>query len=323
MSRKGGLALSEAGPADNQAPQEHEVTMHTEERDRGAPEGYREQGRPGGPTVLVIFLLMGAAVFALDSWRDDGGDARRVIEVTEQQLVGIETRWVAQFGRPPTDEELDGLVGDAVQEEILYREAQRLGLDRGDAIVRRRLAQKMAFMLEDSAGVEAPSDADIEGYHAEHAGRYLEPVRTSFAHVFLSHDQREDAARDARSMLQTARDFDGDGWRQLGDPFMLRREYADRTDQEIAELFGGSFAAAVAAFGVGGWRGPIESALGTHLISVVRRTEPRAPALDEIRSRVVADLIAERRRQQNQTALDAVRDAYDVRMPDTSAAESR
>lgn len=297
--------------------------MHTVERETGAHEGDGQPGRPGGPAVLVIFLLMGAAVFALDRWRDDEGAGRRVIEVTAQQVAGIEARWRAQFGRPPTGSELAGLLDDAVQEEILYREAQRLGLDRDDAIVRRRLAQKMAFMLEDSGSVEAPSDADIETYHAEHATAYLEPGRTSFAHVFLSHDRREDAARDARVMLQSARDFDGDGWRQLGDPFMLRREYADRTDQEIAELFGGSFAAAVAEIGVGGWRGPIESALGTHLVSVVRRTEPRAPALDEIRARVGADLVAERRRHQNQNALDAVRDSYDVRMPDVSAGAAR
>ncbi len=93
-------------------------------------------------------------MFAVDRWLDDAG-ADRVVTVTEEQLGAIRERWAAQWGRPPTGRELEGLIDEAVREEILYREARRRGLDRGDAIIRRRLAQKMTFLLEDSA--EAPS----------------------------------------------------------------------------------------------------------------------------------------------------------------------
>jgi hypothetical protein len=272
-----------------------------------------------GLTPLAIFLLLGLAVFALDRWRD--GDAgSRTIEVTEAQLAGIRERWAAQWDRPPTERELAGLVEDAVKEAILYREALRLGLDRDDTIVRRRLAQKMTFMLEDGAAVALPTDRELEAYHAARRERYRETRRTTFVHVFLSDDRRADPAGDARALVDELTSGGGDDWRQLGDPFMLLREYADRTDQEIVELFGGRFAAALRDLTSGAWHGPIRSAYGTHLVRVVARTEPRTPSFTEVRDRVAEDLITERRREQNEAALDALRARYEVRMPEASAA---
>lgn len=270
-----------------------------------------------GLTPLAIFLLLGLAVFALDRWRDgDGGG--QTIEVTETQLAGIRERWAAQWNRPPTEQELAGLVEETVKETILYREALRLGLDRDDTIVRRRLAQKMTFMLEDSAAVALPTDQELEAYHAAQSERYRETRRTTFVHVFLSDDRRADPAADARALLDEL--TSGDDWRQLGDPFMLLREYADRTDREIGELFGGRFAAALSDLTTGAWRGPIRSAYGTHLVRVVARTEARTPSFTEVRDRVVEDLVTERRREQNEAALDEVRGRYEVRMPDARVA---
>ena len=276
---------------------------------------------PLGRSPLVVFLLLGVAVFVVDRWLDDAG-AGRVVTVTEEQLGAIHERWAAQWGRPPTGRELEGLIDEAVREEILYREARRRGLDRGDAIIRRRLAQKMTFLLEDSA--EAPSTraataGDIETYYAAHAERYREPRRTTFRHVFLSTERRE-AGGDAAALLREVRDGTGDGWRQLGDPFMLLREYADRTDQEIAELFGGAFAGALPALAAGAWQGPLESAHGVHLVLVIGRTGPRRPALDEIRNRVAEDLLESRRRERNEAALRELRERYEIRTPGLSGA---
>ena len=268
-----------------------------------------------GRSPLVVFLLLGAGVFAVDRWLDETG-ADRVVTVTEEQIGAIRERWAAQWGRPPTGRELEGLIDEAVREEVLYREAQRRGLHRGDPIIRRRLAQKMTFLLEDQAEAPAAEHADIEAYHAAHAERYREPRRTTFRHVFLSRDRRADPERDASALLREVRAGRDDRWRQLGDPFMLLREYADRTDQEISELFGGRFAAALPAVAAGAWQGPLASAHGAHLVQVLGRTEPRLPALDEVRNRVAEDLLESRRRERNQAALQALRERYEVRMPE-------
>ena len=272
-----------------------------------------------GRSPLVVFLLLGAGVYAVDRWLDDAG-AGRVVTVTEEQVGAIRERWAAQWGRPPTGRELEGLIDEAVREEILYREARRRGLDRGDAIIRRRLAQKMTFLLEDSAEAAATSAGDIETYYAANAERYREPRRTTFRHVFLSRDRRADPEGDAAALLRRVRGSTADGWRQLGDPFVLLREYAGRTDQEIAELFGGRFAAALPNLAAGAWQGPLESAHGDHLVQVIGRTEPRLPALDEVRDRVAEDLLESRRRERNEAALQALRERYEIRMPELPGA---
>ena len=267
---------------------------------------------------LVVFVLLGIGVFALDGWLADHDTARPVIEITPDEVERLRARWIAQWGEEPTDSELQTLIDEAVDEEILYREALRLGLDRDDAIVRRRLAQKLTFILEDAGDAEPPSETEIEEYYARHADRYRRPGRTTFDHVFLSGDNRADPAGDAAVLLGELRGVDDDGWQRLGDPFMLARSYADRSDQEIAGLFGGVFTEAVAGLPVGGWNEPVESTYGMHLVRVNGRTASRAPALAEVRDRVVADLREERRRHRSLAAYQELRDAYEVQLPATA-----
>ena len=156
-------------------------------------------------------------------WIAEAGAEGRVITVTEDQIGAIRERWVAQWGRGPTQRELQGLIDDAVREEILYREALRLGLDQNDPIVRRRLAQKLTFMLEDNADVPVAAPEDVEKHFATHTDRYRNPRRTTFRHVFLSGDRRLDPAADAADLLDEVRRSGDATWRNLGDPFMLLR----------------------------------------------------------------------------------------------------
>ena len=273
---------------------------------------------------LVAFVLLGIGVFALDGWLAGGETARPVIEITPDEVERLRARWIAQWGREPTGDELQTLVDEAVDEEILYREAQRLGLDRDDAIVRRRLAQKLTFILEDAGATGPPSQAEVEEYYAQHAERYRRPGRTTFDHVFLSGDSRTDPAGDAAVLLGELRGVDDDGWQRLGDPFMLARRYADRSDQEIAGLFGRIFTEGVAGLPVGGWNGPVESTYGVHLVRVNGRTPSRAPALSEVQDRVLADLREDRRRDRSLAAYQELRDEYEVRLPATASdTESR
>ena len=264
---------------------------------------------------LVVFVLLGIGVFALDGWLAGSETARPAIEITPDEVERLRARWIAQWGEEPTDSDLQTLIDEAVDEEILYREALRLGLDRDDAIVRRRLAQKLTFILEDTGDTGPPSETEIEEYYARHAEGYRRPGRTTFDHVFLSGDSRADPAGDAAALLGQVRAGEGGGWRRLGDPFMLARSYADRSDQEIAGLFGRGFAEAVAGLPVGGWSGPVQSTYGRHLVRVNGRTAARAPALAEARDRVVADLREERRRERSLAAYQALRDDYEVRLP--------
>lgn len=293
-----------------------------------SPDGPASNSEPGGAPPdriprwlrdpLVVFVLLGIGVFALDGWLAGGETARPVVEITPGEVERLRARWIAQWGREPTGDELQTLIDEAVDEEILYREAQRLGLDRDDAIVRRRLAQKLTFILEDAGATAPPSQAEFEDYFARHAERYRRPGRTTFDHVFLSGDSRTDPAGDAAVLLDELRRVDDDGWQRVGDPFMLARSYAGRSDQEMAGLFGRAFTEAVAGLPVGGWNGPVESTYGVHLVRVNGRTPSRAPALAEVRDRVFADLREDRRRERSLAAYQELRDEYEVQLPEAA-----
>jgi hypothetical protein len=46
-------------------------------------------------------------------------------------------------------QELQGLIEDYIRDEVFYREGRAAGLDRDDALIRRRVRQKMEFLAED------------------------------------------------------------------------------------------------------------------------------------------------------------------------------
>src|SRR5580765_607773 len=118
---------------------------------------------------LLQFLVAGALLFA--GYRMLHPEAYRPtddnrIEVTADDLRQLEIAWAAQWHRPPTPDEMRGLVDARVREEILYREALSLGLERGDSIVKRRLAQKMEFLAGDVSTLPDPSAAELRAWYA-------------------------------------------------------------------------------------------------------------------------------------------------------------
>ncbi|MEM6703522.1 MAG: peptidylprolyl isomerase [Acidobacteriota bacterium] len=259
---------------------------------------------------LFVFLLLGLAVFLVErsvAGRFPDNDA---IVVDELQLDRLQKLWQTQTRRAPTEQELDALVQDFVREEVLYREALRLGLDRDDTIIRRRLAQKMGFLLDDTAEISEPSDADLEGYFEANLDRYLEPRRTSFRHVYVRRDR--DGGEDAALRFAQQLEGDDDEWRGLGDPFMLQREYAERSDAELGELFGQDFVRALAEAPLGRWSAPVASAYGHHAVQVVSRREAHDPGFTAARSRVRDDYLIDERRDITGAAYDKIRATYDV-----------
>ena len=208
----------------------------------------------------------GALLFALDAWMGTGeDDPSYQVVVSAGQIDRLQQAWQAQSGRVPSEEEMNALIEDQVREEIFYREAVRRGLDDGDVLVRRRLAQKLSFLIEDLAAVEEPSEDALRRFYGDAERAYVQPARLSFRHVFFSRDRRADAAADAGAALATlpsGRGAAAAAATALGDPFMLHSEYAGRNHQEVRELFGPEFADSVFALLRGeSWQGPVESSL--------------------------------------------------------------
>ena len=256
---------------------------------------------------LVLFLALGMVIFWIAA-AGAGGDSDSLIEVGQPDLVRLNDQWQAQMGRPPTPEELNGLVEQYIQEEVYFREAQRLSLDEGDIIVRRRLVQKLRFLTEDIATGQPPSTADLRAYFDANAERYRQPERYSFSHRYFSTDRREDAHADAAAALIDPG--------IAGDPFMLQRSYAARSAQQIGNLFGTAFAEQLAALEPDKrWQGPIRSAYGWHLVQLDERLPELLPPVDEVANQVASDLNMERREQANAAYYQNLLERYEVRRP--------
>ena len=250
---------------------------------------------------IVHFLAAGFVLFGLSALLGESfgvGDDRRRIEVSAGRIRQLRDTWTRQRGAPPTRAQLDRLIEDFIREEVLYREAIASGLDQGDTIVRRRLAQKVEFLAQSVASTVEPSDGELQAFFEAHSERYVVPEQAGFEHVYFSRDRRgggaEEAARGALALL-AAGPAAADA-AALGDRFMLQRAYPPQTRDQIRDLFGPRFAARVFELPPDAWTGPVESSYGMHLVRVRRRVPARLPALAEVRGAVARDLGEQRLR---------------------------
>jgi hypothetical protein len=237
--------------------------------------------------------------------------ADRHIVVTAAKRQWLDEHLTRQWRRPPTAAESDRSVADFVREEVLYREALALGLDRDDLVVRRRLVQKMEMLaLRDGPGVSEP---DLMDHYLAHRADYALPESVSFRHVFFSAAARgADAHAAAGAALGDLRDRGADGVSGLGDPPPVPPEVSDWTRPMVEARFGEGFAASVFEADPGGWRGPVASAYGYHLVLVTRRAPARVPDFAEVAGRIATDLDAARRAGALDRIYARVRDAYQV-----------
>ncbi len=147
---------------------------------------------------LVHFLLIGLALFVAYSViapKAPPASSNR-IELTSDDLNQLQMSWAAQWQRPPTPGEMSGLIGDRVRQEILFREGLALGLDQGDEIIKRRVAQKMEFLAEDVSAVNAPTPADLRSWFNRNSARFTLPGLVTFHHLYFSPDTRGQKAKD-------------------------------------------------------------------------------------------------------------------------------
>jgi peptidyl-prolyl cis-trans isomerase C len=273
---------------------------------------------------LLHFLLLGALIFALNAWRErlrppHTGPAR--IEVTAGTIQALREGYTRQWHRGPDAEELRGLVNDHVREEVLYREALALGLERNDSIVRRRLAQKMEFLGSDLASAAQPDEAALRTFLAKNAPRYRTPARITFRHVYFSKERRGERlttdAVEAREALKK-----GAKEETLGDPFLREHEFASADEAEIAAAFGNDFAKQVMTLPTDEWRGPVESTYGIHLVYVADRAAPKPAEFERVRDEVARDFSEERRRAANAEFIKRLERRYEIAIDETALAHA-
>jgi hypothetical protein len=262
---------------------------------------------------LLHFLLIGAAIFGFYSLGADRGvrATSDLIVVSSGDVERLSGRWEKRWQRPPTPNEVRDLIAEHIREEVLYREALALGLDRDDSVIRRLLRQKFEFLTQDLAVARDPDGAELSAFYETNRKRYRTSPRFSFNQVFFNTDRRGGAGEDeARLVLASLRA--GAGAAGLGDGYMLDDTYSDATMHEITALFGADFAEALAQLDLGVWSGPIASGYGLHLVRLDSMEAGKVAPLDQIEERVRNDWAYEQRKQANEAIYQKLRARYEV-----------
>ena len=263
---------------------------------------------------LLHFLLLGVLLFALFQWLGgDSGPQSSRITVSQARVQQLVTAFTKVWQRPPTEAELKGLVDDYVREEIAYREAVAMGLDRDDTIIRRRLRQKLEFLVEDAASATPPTEAELQAFLDAHPDPFSVQPQVSFRHVYVDPSAGGDARTRAQDLLRQLQDTGPEARiDDVGDPIMLDPEVPLLRQDEVARLFGAEFAAQVATLPPGRWEGPVQSGYGLHLVMLRESVTGRAAVLEEVRREVERELLSQRRREQLAAMYDELLQKYSV-----------
>lgn len=263
---------------------------------------------------LIWFVVLGAVLFAADR----GLEARQdnVIEISLPLVEKLVAQWEGQTKRRPNARELDALIEGYIREEILVREAKRLGMDDDDVIIRRRLAQKVEFMMADDVVDALPDKAALQAFFNDNRAAYDAPESLSWRHVFT------DSEAEALSLMRKLNRND-ENWRQEGRPFMLNRDYAQQTEIELSRLMGTEFAAALFDLPPGRWAGPVASAYGWHVVKLDARQEAKAADFDRMVERVARDWQQAQRQNAMAAAWQDLRRQYEIELLPVDAADSR
>ena len=255
---------------------------------------------------LLHFLVLGAGLFLVFRLASGpGAPARDELIVTAGKIEHLIEVFSKVRQRPPSEAELHGLIEDHILEEVLYREAKAMGLDEDDTIIRRRLRQKMEFLVDDFATQE-PGDQELLALLESEPQRFREESKITFEHIFF----REGADAEAAALLTELQAGAEVTVATAGHRLPLPSIFDAAPEREINALFGAEFKEKIWALDTVDWTGPVRSPYGLHLVHVSGRSEGRVPALSEIRETVAREWLSARRRSTQKAFFDQLRSQY-------------
>lgn len=268
-------------------------------------------------------MLFGIILFAADRLLNGAGTdsiaATHEIRITSSQQQALRDAFQAEHGRQPSTLELRAKLAFWIDDQVLYREAMALNLDRADVVVRRQLAQKMRFLLEQGAALKPASDADLQAWLDQHASDYGIPPSLSFEQVFLSRGRHgETLLADAARVMQSLKD-NPQHWATYSDPLSSGLVLTQATPAQLRAEFGQDFANALSNLPAGEWVGPIASSLGLHFVRITARSVFQPAALASVRTRVQADYETAERKRLSSEALARLKAGYQIHFDDASS----
>jgi peptidyl-prolyl cis-trans isomerase C len=272
---------------------------------------------------LFHFVLIGAAIYGAYAVVGTGDEAadERAVTITAGEVKWMTDNWTSRWNRPPTREELDGVLRAYIKEQVLAKEAVAMGLDEGDTIIQRRLAQKLEFLSKDLLTPTDPDPQILAEWFELNKDRYRDPVLYTMTHIYLDPDSRDvQALEEAEAIRDELNELEGvpADLNEYGDPFMLQSYYPEHTEVELAKSFGRGFVEAVKELEPGRWHAPVLSGYGVHVVLLSERRLPEEPVFAEVEDRVRQDWTDETRDELNEQFIANLLDRYEVNVEETS-----
>jgi hypothetical protein len=255
----------------------------------------------------VHFALIGTAIFAIAPRREDPSR----VAISSGDLDALHAMQASRLGVASLSAaQADEVDERAIEDDVLYREALRLGLDRGDNVVRQHLVQKTLLLAEDMAGAtRTPTEADLRAYYEATRTRWRRDSSVRFLHVFAG---RREAITSLTAVVRDAeRTSPATEPPPVGDAFPASRDVTSKRSA-VAAVYGEPFASSVFAQPLGSWGEPVESKLGWHLVKVVSRDEGRQATFEEARAALLLEWAVDQRHRAIAAFLAHAFDRYDV-----------
>ena len=266
---------------------------------------------------LLHFFVFGGLIFLLfTAVSGPGPEPVDRIVVTPERIEQLAKGFQSVWQRPPTDDELRALIADFVREEIYYREALALGLDRDDTVVRRRLRQKMEFLTDTGADLLEPAAGELEAWFAANEQTFRQGPRRSFEQIFLGETPTPENIKASLSALQSDPASDPSS---LGERTLLPAQLGLSPPAAIDGVFGEGFFDRLAKFPSGVWAGPVESAYGVHLVRIIDSVPGRLPTLEEVRDVALRDWKTAKTLELRELYYARLQERYVVTVPGTGA----
>ena len=236
---------------------------------------------------LIHFFVLGALLFAIYSLVNKNNTDAEDIIVDNADVEHMVELWRLQWQRPPSAEELQGLITKYIDQEVMYREALRLNLDHNDEIVKRRLAQKMEFLGNDLSSLVAPAtDENLKAYFEKHKEDYATDYNYTFHQIVFTTDNHKDPLTKAKSVLETSDLKQPEALKNKGDNFPLAFTFTNVDEFNLNRDLGKNFTKQLPDLEMRVWTGPITSGFGAHLVYIEHKTNPKIPDFTEVKDEV-------------------------------------
>jgi hypothetical protein len=272
---------------------------------------------------VIQFMIIGLVMFMVNTYilqADSSKDENEYnIFLTAGEVKSMEEVWLSKWQRNPTDHEMQGMINQRVEEAILFREAVKIGLDKNDDIIRQRMSQKLEFLSNDLVKPDSATAEEVRLYFDENIENYTTPANITVIQLFVNpkiHGDLLEKEVNMRMEKLNSMDVSSSEISKYGDQFSLQTYYPDKSQLELAKLYGSAFATKVFELETDKWIGPINSQYGVHLVYIMHKNSAVVPEFETVKKLVTEDLQRKKQEKLNNLYIDGILSRYKIIIED-------